>query len=171
MPRSNAAILPVFCPPSLVGYNVGAMPFTAKRRWFRYSLRTFLLVIALLCVWLGIQVNAARRQRDMVAAILRAFGEVHFDYQMVPGKSGKPGDFVIDRNSPPPGPAWLREFIGEDYFQTAIGVSLANGPLSESDFARLAELRQLLFITSDGAEIVPNGSNHQHLLQDSDLSC
>jgi hypothetical protein len=55
-----------------------------KSRWFRFSLRTLLLVIAVLCVWLGIQVNAARRQKEAVAAIQKAGGEINFDFQCVP---------------------------------------------------------------------------------------
>jgi len=53
--------------------------FRMKSRWFRFSLRTLLLLIAALCVWLGIQVNAARRQKDAVAAILNTGGAVHYD--------------------------------------------------------------------------------------------
>jgi hypothetical protein len=33
-----------------------------KRCWFRFSLRTLIAVVTVLCIWLGIQVNAARRQ-------------------------------------------------------------------------------------------------------------
>ena len=55
-----------------------------KSRWFRFSLRTLLLLIAVLCVWLGIQVNAARRQREAVAAIQSAGGSVVYDYEIVP---------------------------------------------------------------------------------------
>src|SRR5262245_19997517 len=67
---------------------------TAKRRWLRFSLRTMLLLITALCIWLGYQVNAARRQREALAAIARAGGTVYFD-----------------RRTPPD---WLHQFLGDD---------------------------------------------------------
>ena len=40
-----------------------------KRRWFRFSLRTMLLATTMLCIWLGWKINAAREQRQAVAAV------------------------------------------------------------------------------------------------------
>jgi predicted xylose isomerase-like sugar epimerase len=51
-----------------------------KRRWFRFSLRMLLLVVTVLCVWLGFNVNAARRQKEAVQAIRLAGGSVWFEY-------------------------------------------------------------------------------------------
>src|SRR6476659_4651164 len=95
-----------------------------KSRWFRFSLRTLLLLITALCVWLGIQVNAARRQREAVAAILKAGGRVHYDYEIVPQpwppKTLQTGIYGIDPQAKLPGPAWLRQGIGDDSFRTAV---------------------------------------------------
>ena len=55
-----------------------------RRRWFRFSLRMLLVVVTVLCVWLAIKVNAARRQKEAVAAILSAGGTVNYDYQLKP---------------------------------------------------------------------------------------
>jgi hypothetical protein len=84
-------------------------PPAIRRRWFRFSLRMLLVVVTLLCVWLGIQVNAARRQREAVAEILKAGGTVSYDYK-------------------PPGPVWGRNAIGDDYFQTVNAVQLSHPP-------------------------------------------
>ena len=35
-----------------------------KRRWFRFSLRTMFVVVTVLCVWLGYQLNWIRQRRD-----------------------------------------------------------------------------------------------------------
>ena len=59
-----------------------------RRRWFRFSLRMLLVVVTVLCVWLGFKVNAARRQKEAVEAILKAGGQVSYDYQLVPLKAG-----------------------------------------------------------------------------------
>src|SRR5262245_63470489 len=93
-----------------------------KTRWFRFSLRTLLLLIAALCVWLGIQVNAAHRQKEAVAAITKAGGTVIYDYQnlQLVDRAG----ITWDDSRLPPGPAWLRQRIGDDYFRTVVDVSL-----------------------------------------------
>ena len=40
-----------------------------KRRWFRFSLGTMLMVMLLLSAWMGQHVNSTRLQRQSVAAI------------------------------------------------------------------------------------------------------
>src|SRR5262245_8259132 len=100
------------------------------KRWLRFSLRTMLVLITALCIWLGFQVNAARRQREAVTAILNAGGIVAYDYQVVSRRqrtSLAPGisswqDYSFDSGRATPGPKWLRQYIGDDYFRTAVGV-------------------------------------------------
>ena len=90
-----------------------------KRRWLSYSLRTMLLLVTLLCVWLGVQVNRANKQRRAVEAIEKLGGAVMYDCEerrYRPGGSG----------SKPPGPAWLRTLIGRDYFDTVVQVDLVD---------------------------------------------
>ncbi len=36
---------------------------TPRRRWLRFSLRTFFILLTILCVWLAVVTNSARRQR------------------------------------------------------------------------------------------------------------
>ena len=43
-----------------------------RRRWLRFSLRTFLLVLTGLCIWLGVNVNQAQQQKEAVAALERS---------------------------------------------------------------------------------------------------
>jgi hypothetical protein len=74
---------------TLVNATRASATARANRRWLRFSLRGLLLIVAIFCVWLGIKVNAARRQAEAVAAILKAGGTVNFDYQMIPAKSGE----------------------------------------------------------------------------------
>src|SRR5689334_19583107 len=101
----------------------------ARMKWLRFSLRTLLLLIAVLCVWLGIQVNAARRQREAVTAILKAGGTVYYDYQFVPlprplgSPRGWGSDKQFDKSQSPPGPAWLRQWVGDEYFRTVVLVN------------------------------------------------
>jgi len=141
-----------------------------KSRWFRFSLRTLLLLIAVLCVWLGIQVNAAHRQKAAVEAILRAGGSVGYTYQLRPdGTFRSPYPefslFYIDRNAPTPGPAWLRKLIGDDYFRTAVQVQI---PITDEDAAKAAINAMARLPTIRGVSLV--AFKRDCKIQDRDLA-
>ena len=88
-------------------------PTTSKprRRWFQYSLRTLFVLVTVLCVCLAVTANRARRQREAVKAIESVGGQVRYEYQYVSGQE-------------PPGPEWLRELIGDEYFVSVVVVYL-----------------------------------------------
>src|SRR5262245_37829735 len=107
------------------------------KKWLRFSLRTMLVLITALCIWLGVQVNVARRQREAVAAISRVGGTVYYDYQLVPVATGvtslfevasQPSDDGLDLSRTPPGADWLRKCLGDDFFRTAVVVWFPNNP-------------------------------------------
>jgi len=72
-----------------------------KRRFFRVSLRTFLLLLTVGCVWLGWKVNKANKQRAAVAWVQKTGGQVWYNHQL--------------DGADPPGPNWLRDRIGIDF--------------------------------------------------------
>jgi hypothetical protein len=83
-----------------------------KRRWYQFSQRTLLVLVLLVSIglsWLGIKMNQARRQREVVKAILEAGGAVYYDYEYK--QSGNPE---------PPAPAWLRKLFGDDLFRDVV---------------------------------------------------
>ena len=49
-----------------------------KRRWLRFSLRTLLLLTAVIAAWFGWQVNKAQKQKAAVAAVEAAGGTVEY---------------------------------------------------------------------------------------------
>jgi hypothetical protein len=71
-----------------------------NRRWFQYSLRSFLVVLTAAAVWLGVVVNRAREQREAVKAIEAAGGEAFFDWEY-------PDKPIRD--------AWLRRIVGNQF--------------------------------------------------------
>src|SRR5262249_27598356 len=88
---------------------------TPYRRWRRFSLRSLFVVITILFAWLGMQANRAHQQRSAVAAIEKAGGSVHYDYQY--DAKGQ-----VSSASPPPGPEWLRKITGDDFFNRVVAV-------------------------------------------------
>jgi hypothetical protein len=139
-----------------------------NRRWLRFSLRGMLLIVAIFGIWLGVKVNAARRQAAAVAAILKAGGKVTFDYQMVPAKSGKPGQFDFDADAKPPTPPLLRTLFGEDFFRNVVGASLS-GKINEDDLDCLASLPRLVSLELNEVRVVPPASRSPRPLADADL--
>jgi hypothetical protein len=142
--------------------------FGARGRWLRFSLRTLLVAVTIFCVWLGLKVNAARRQREAVAAMERAGATVIFDYQLMPVVNAA-GRMAIDANSIPPGPAWLRNLFGDDFFRTVMCVRLDNRHIADSDFARLADFSKLSALCLDGTRIVRQAGSESPI-QDQDLA-
>src|SRR5262245_13991502 len=114
------------------------------KKWLRFSLRTMLLLITALCIWLGFQVNAARRQREAVTAILRNGGTVKYDFQLViDPKIPWNSSYKSLKDASPSGPAWIRRLIGDEYFQDVVEVIFQDKAIPETDFAQLAKLPRL----------------------------
>lgn len=102
-------------------------------RWFRFSLRTLLVLTTLVCVWLGLQVNQAARQRRAVQAIEELDAELVFAHD-VEGSLSDAGEDGFLSEVPhwldePPAPAWLVRVLGPDYFRRAVYLrELPHGP-------------------------------------------
>ncbi|MFC1757706.1 hypothetical protein ACFL2H_02960 [Planctomycetota bacterium] len=143
------------------------------RRWTRFSVRTLLVVIALFSIWLGSEVNRARRQRDALNVVQQLGGFVNFDYQageehvMVTKES--PKDRYVNWQGPfwvagpdikPHGPVFLHSLLGDEFFQNIENVGLSLTAASDSDLATLARIRSLQSIELQGTKITDKGLNH-----------
>jgi len=123
-------------------------PVAKRRRWFRYSLRTMLVAVTLLCVWLGAVVNPARRQRQTVEKLRESTGRafIRYDYE--------------DRGSTNPrAPDWLRRLLGDDYFHDVVSLTWLHFHADEvtpDDLVDLPKLRDLTLrempITDEGLQ-------------------
>jgi hypothetical protein len=108
-----------------------------RRRWLRFSLRTFLLVLTALCVWLGIKVNQARRQKEAVEALLQLGATVRYAHQR---DSTNPTEFDSNKNLGVPD--WLHRLAGDDFFQSVALIEFS-GPATDKDLVHLAALPHL----------------------------
>ena len=94
-------------------------PPKRKRRWFRFSLKTFLVLVTLFCVlmaFLSALVYRVNKQREAVQWVQDHGGSVYYDFEW----NEKELWLASDRR--PPGPDWLRELIGIDYFADVVFV-------------------------------------------------
>ena len=90
-----------------------------KLRWFQFSLRTLLVIVtlcAVLCSWLAVRMQQAKRERKAAAAIEDACGQVGW--------------------SEPSGPAWLRTLLGDDLFHHVDSVELDIMPAPPDDVSK-----------------------------------
>jgi len=91
-----------------------------RRRWLSFSLRSFLIVVTIACVWLAIVAARARNQKQAVDRIQELRGTLYFDYQ-----EDVQGNRL--QNTQPKAPEWLRKAIGDDYFRRVVTVDFNFG--------------------------------------------
>lgn len=133
-----------------------------QRRWLQYSLRTFLLLVAVFSVWLAIEVNKAQKQRAAVVAVEAAGGTVYYDWQDGEFLQVEFKDRTLEgyrfRNGPPRGPRWLRNAIGSEYVQEVVHVTIDDAALSDEMMLRLKSLPALesMFVTGPRTTDVEN---------------
>ena len=112
-----------------------------KHNWFRFSLRTLLLLITVFAVWLGFTVSAARRQREAVSAIFSAGGRVSYDFGKFP-RRGKM-DEINPRPRPTIAPDWLRERLGDDFCSNVVSVGFDQKNVQASTLRQLSQCSEL----------------------------
>jgi hypothetical protein len=112
-------------------------PRRSKFVWYQFNLRTlllFFLFCACLCSWFAVKLQQAQQQRVTVEALIKLGARVFYDYEdMLHG-----GEF----DGPLPGPAWLRNQLGIDFFSRATGVRCQD-TFKAKDLIRLKELPNL----------------------------
>jgi len=99
-----------------------------KRRWFQFSLATLLLLTLVCAVVLALWVTPAARQRRAVVFVESMYGYLEYEDE---------GDEAALA------PAWLREWLGPDYFQSVSVVALDGIQVSDAGLAHLKGLTAL----------------------------
>ena len=118
--------------------NSAGATWTGRRR-LRISIGVLCLIVAGFALALARVTNEARRQRRAIETIKRLFGTYQFDYEFV---GGDPLGAKIPA-AKPPGPAWLRRWIGDEPFRDVVEVSLSGPQLRDDDLALLEDLPRL----------------------------
>jgi len=130
-------------------------PTEPKRRWYQYSLRSLLIVMVLLCflfAWVGTKMRQAEKQKEVVAWVKKNEGDVTYDFELDAN-----GEYIP--NAKPPGPDWLHEWIGIDYFSNVEKVHFFFGL---TDF-ELTPLQGLPYLKRVGLSNEPSNQALQKL--------
>src|SRR5262249_5230300 len=109
------------------------------------------------------------RQHTTVTAILKAGGEIKYDYQMMVIPKD-PDSLRFDWSATSPMPKWLLGLLGEDFFHDVIEVKLDNRTIPQSDFAAIAKLPELRNLTLNNTIVFLQGLNSVRGVRDSDLA-
>ncbi len=119
------------------------------RRRFQFSIRSLLVlgvVVALPCSWLAVEMKNAREQKKTVAAIEKLGGNIEYDYE-----SGQTQE--------PPGPAWLRRLLENDFFASVVQVDLNGNLLTDTGLKHIRGLKQLRALDLGGSSFALDPAN------------
>jgi len=95
------------------------------------------LAVALPCSWLVVETRAARKQKEVLAAITESgmVGWVGYDYNFDQSLDWQDADL--------PASEWLRRPLGDDFFAAAVFISFRDTPVGDSVLEHLSELTTL----------------------------
>jgi hypothetical protein len=135
-----------------------AKPAARKLRWYQFSLRSLLVAVTLFgiaCSWFAVKMGQANRQKKAVEVLLKSGGNVFYDYQY--DASGSLTKAFFAGKATPPGPTWLRQWLGDDFFTNAVG--LHPNRTTDADLEHLKDLPRLKAISLHSSKITDDGLN------------
>ena len=120
-----------------------------KRRWLRYSLRTMLVFVLLLSVWLGWMANQAAKQRRAVELVHELGGSVVYECDVAddgPTLGLLPtGSFIevtidaLEVTDEPASEGFFIDLIGHDWFHNVIQGDIASSVVTTKQLATIAD--------------------------------
>ena len=125
-------------------------PPKTKLPWYQYRLRTLFILtflVAVVCSWPAVKMQQARKQKEAVESLRELGGVVEYDNE-------EPVDYrgFVKYSAPgSPGPAWLRNLLGEDSFRKALVVNLSGKELTAESVRHLERLNDLESLSLTGS--------------------
>ena len=148
-----------------------------RRRFFRFSVRTFLSLFTVVAICLAVIVNNANTQRKAVERVLELGGDI--EYELAIGNVSlelplrvlrRTRAFVAKTQTPqkPPGPAWMRRVLGHHYFFRVAYVSLPwshDSVVTDADLEEISKLSTLRRLDVHSKKVTDAGLAHIARLQ------
>jgi hypothetical protein len=108
-----------------------------RRRWYQFTLRGVMVLVALLALPLAWHMRTVNGQRSAVATVLERGGRVTYDYQLTISATG---NIVGDDKGKP---SRLASWIGIDHVQKLRDVDLRAVDVTDDDMRVIAQARSL----------------------------
>jgi len=113
-----------------------------RRRRFQFGMRTLLLLalaVTICCSWFTCRMQEAKRQKKVLEEIRQWGGGYAYDYHF---------DSLGNRILPPkwPGPAWLRNLVGEDFLADVVYVGFYGPGVTDAATRSLPKLTHLRWL-------------------------
>ena len=108
-----------------------------------------LLAFTAVSFWAAYAAKSARDIRTAVDLVSAAGGVIRFRHQSTvaePNHNAFSSSSLFDLKLPPPGPVWLRHFIGDEYFQSVVYIDLEGREVSRELCAALSNLHELRYL-------------------------
>lgn len=130
-----------------------------RRPWLRFSLRTLLITLTILGVWLGVTVERARKQERAASRVRELGGWVLYEFQ-IDSSTGRyfrgPKRYQVS----PFGPSWLRKLLGPDLFNKPVSINLGLTDVTDDDLVFLQDMPQLRMVGVDKTRVSDAGLRH-----------
>ncbi len=128
-----------------VGYNDNMTESTKqpkpKRRWLRFSLRSFLIFLTILGIWLGWFLYRVERQREAAKWVEQNHARVEFEFEF------DQNDRRL-KDSQPPVRQWLLDILDIHYFSNVVRVNGVRPDVGDlSPLTKLIHLKRLTIDT------------------------
>jgi Leucine-rich repeat (LRR) protein len=122
------------------------------RRRFQFSLRSLLLLLTLCAVLPCWKFNRVWNQRMVVAEIQRRcpLATIEYDYQ----------DRRLGTPPSPPGPAWARSVLGDDFFTNVTELTIAQPGLDDALLRQIAKLSGVKTLDTNSNQVTDAGLAH-----------
>ena len=123
---------------------------------FQFSIRSLLLLTVAVAIpfsWLAVEIKWTREQKEAVEALMKMGGSVYYDYEI------DVFSYQTIRGAHPPGPAWLRAVIGDDFLINPVYVGLPQ-KVSDVDLKHLEGMKQLRILDLSNTRITDTGLEH-----------
>jgi hypothetical protein len=128
-----------------------------RLRSLRFSLRFLMLLVVVLAIPMAWKVNRAQNQRRVMAELGPLHPRVLYDYQT----SRINGVVTASTSAQPPGPAWLRKFLGDEYFVDIFQLMIDGPGVNDKTLALISTLPRLESVgLTNTAEISDDGLIH-----------
>ena len=115
---------------------MGSMQTQTKSRWFRFSLRSLLILLTAFTIWLGWHVHRSREQHRGVSEVRQLGGTVFYSFQL--SENGR-----FDPDGKPRIPAWLWGWLGEDFIWPVVSIDLRGDEVSNEDLVCLERFQNV----------------------------